>query len=175
MDRRLNTLCWSFCSLYENGTAKETILSCAPIEISANDPVGFGADKLMKYLNATLSYYGKTNEDIKAIIGNNYSTNQLLATKLGVPLIGCRRHIFNLAVNKYLDRYDEIIHVAMGKLCHLKNFSELKKLTDLNPIKQNVTHWSSTYEMCERYFRIENEIKCMPVMVEFLPSATQTL
>jgi hypothetical protein len=37
-------------------SANETMLSCAPIEISSNDPVGFGADEHMKYLNATLSY-----------------------------------------------------------------------------------------------------------------------
>jgi hypothetical protein len=49
----------------------------------------------------------------------------------------------------------QIIHVVMGRLCHFKNFSELKNLTDLNPVKQNDTRWLSTYEMCERYFRIE--------------------
>jgi hypothetical protein len=71
----------------------------------------------------------KTNEAIKAIIGNNCSTNQLLATTLGVPLIGCQSHIFNLAVNEYLNHYDDvvqIIHVVMGKLCHLKTFQSLK-------------------------------------------------
>jgi hypothetical protein len=30
-------------------------------------------------------------------------------------------------------------------------------------------------EMCKCYIQIENEIKSIPVMVEFLPSATQTL
>jgi hypothetical protein len=49
----------------KNGMAKETMLSCAPIKVNANDPVGLGVDEQMKHLNATLSYFGKTNENIK--------------------------------------------------------------------------------------------------------------
>jgi hypothetical protein len=36
----------------KNGMVKEKMLSCAPIEISANDPVGLGANEHLKYLNA---------------------------------------------------------------------------------------------------------------------------
>jgi hypothetical protein len=90
-----------------------------------------------------LSYDDKTNEYVKAIICNNYSTNQFLATKLGVPIIGCQSYIFNLVMNAYLDHHDDvvqIIHMIMGKLCNMKKVSELKKLTDLNPVKVNDAH-----------------------------------
>jgi hypothetical protein len=53
-----------FAAYMKKGMAKETLLSCAPIEINSNDPVGFGADEHKKCLNATLSYYDKTNEKI---------------------------------------------------------------------------------------------------------------
>jgi hypothetical protein len=46
-------------------------------------------------------------------------------------------------VNEYLDHYDDVvqtIHVVMGKLCYLKNISELKKLTDLNSRMMPVGH-----------------------------------
>jgi hypothetical protein len=52
-----------FAVYMKNGKAKETMLSCAPIEISANDPVRFGADEHMKYLNATLSAFVDAYEE----------------------------------------------------------------------------------------------------------------
>jgi hypothetical protein len=48
----------------ENGVVIETMLLSAPNEFNANDPVGLGADEHFEYLNVTLSYYEKTNEDI---------------------------------------------------------------------------------------------------------------
>jgi hypothetical protein len=85
MDRRLNTyICCSF-SLFilKNRMAKATILLCAQVEINANDPVRFQKDEHNKYLNATMAYHGKTNEDIKTLIGTSCNTNQLLAKNLG--------------------------------------------------------------------------------------------
>ena len=56
--------------------AKETVLSCVPIEMKSNDPVGFRAAEHIKYLNVTLPWDNKTNEDIKALLVKNYSTKQ---------------------------------------------------------------------------------------------------
>ncbi|KAG2805520.1 hypothetical protein PC116_g17982 [Phytophthora cactorum] len=51
---------------------------------------------------------------------------------------------------------------------HENNFAELKKHTDLHPIKRNVTRWSSIFKMVERYIRIRPEIKKVDAVEEKL-------
>jgi hypothetical protein len=44
-EKAQHTLCCSFAVFMKNGMAKETMLSCAPIEINAIDPVGYQTDE----------------------------------------------------------------------------------------------------------------------------------
>ncbi|EGZ13115.1 hypothetical protein PHYSODRAFT_286546 [Phytophthora sojae] len=58
----------------------------------------------------------------------------------------------------------------MVELRHENNFAELKKHTDLHPIKRNVMRWSSTFTMLERYIRIRSEIKKVEAVEELIPT-----
>ncbi|ETO73328.1 hypothetical protein F444_10714, partial [Phytophthora nicotianae P1976] len=96
------------------------------------------------------------------IVGNNCNTNQKIATLLGVPLVGCASHRFNLAVNRFLAKYEPelaSLNNLMIQLRHCNNAAALAKFTDLKPAKRNVTRWSSTYAMVARYIRIRYAIR----------------
>ena len=49
----------------------------------------------------------------------------------------------------------------MVKMRQLKNAAKLWSLTDLRALKDNVTRWSSKYEMVKRYLRLESHLKEM--------------
>ncbi|GMF39128.1 unnamed protein product [Phytophthora lilii] len=56
----------------------------------------------------------------------------------------------NLAVNKYLEPHEDLlseVNNLMVELRHEKNLAELKKHTELCPVKRDTTRWSSTFTM----------------------------
>ncbi|KAG2814668.1 hypothetical protein PC129_g19071 [Phytophthora cactorum] len=86
--------------------------------------------------------------------------------------MGCASHRYNLAVNRYLAAYEPelaTLNQLMVKLRHCNNAAELSKFTDLKPIKRNVTHWSSTFEMVLRYKRIRDSIRQVEAVDDFVP------
>eukprot|EP00644_Phytophthora_capsici_P010759 jgi/Phyca11/104645/e_gw1.9.920.1 len=56
-----------------------------------------------------LDVYNKTEDMVGFLVGDNCSTNQSIATKMGVPLVGCASHRFNLAVGKYLAPHEALL------------------------------------------------------------------
>jgi hypothetical protein len=46
----------------------------------------------------------------------------------------------------------------MKTLSNIKQAGKLRKKTDLEPVKRNVTRWSSTYEMVKRFFEIKSSL-----------------
>ncbi|OWZ09566.1 hypothetical protein PHMEG_00017707 [Phytophthora megakarya] len=91
---------------------------------------------------------------VKFIVGDNCSTNQNISTGLGIPLIGCASHRFNLAINRSLQDYQtqiDQIQNLMIQLRHLKNAAALSKATKYKPLKANAARWSSTFRMLERH------------------------
>lgn len=82
------------------------------IEEDPDDPdeVMFGAADYSDMLNTGLSTYARSIQSITFLVGDNCETNKSLATLLGVPLIGCASHRFNLAVQKYLRDYENILN-----------------------------------------------------------------
>ncbi|KAG6973925.1 hypothetical protein JG687_00000639 [Phytophthora cactorum] len=97
-----------------------------------------------------LSVYEKDIDMVRFIVGDNCATNQSIATRLGVPLIGCASHRFNLAVNRFLQSYHTQFDLTI-QLRHVKTAAALAKATSYKSIKANCTRWWSTFEMLERY------------------------
>ncbi|GMF23083.1 unnamed protein product [Phytophthora fragariaefolia] len=52
-------------------------------------------DAQIELMQGVLTIYNKDTTMIKFVVGDNCATNQSLATKLGVPLVGCASHRFN--------------------------------------------------------------------------------
>ncbi|ETL95637.1 hypothetical protein L917_06599 [Phytophthora nicotianae] len=91
----------------------------------------------------------------------------------GVPLVSCASHLFNLAVGKYIAPHEAWlteVHDLMVELRKENNLAELKKHTELLPVKRNVTCWSSTFAMVERYVRIRQDIKKVDAVEELIPT-----
>jgi len=83
-------------------------------------------------LIARLQLYGKDFTNVICIIGDNCSTNKRVADIIGVPLVGCASHRFNLAVQKYLSAYErEMTKVSnvRRKLRTIKTTAKLRKST----------------------------------------------
>ncbi|DBA00444.1 TPA: hypothetical protein N0F65_012975 [Lagenidium giganteum] len=105
---------------------QQRLLSLSTIE------TGRTADVHRAHLEAVLSVYDKRVEIVKFLVGDNCSTNQALATKLGIPLVGCASHRFNLVAQDIVDQ--------------------------VRPVLSNATRWSSTFAMLYRYRTIRTHL-----------------
>lgn len=150
-----------FASYMKNGVHKETLLALAPL---LNEET-LGAEQHIEFIGATLELYNKALDNVVAFIGDNCATNRKISNETNIPLIGCASHRFNLAIHAWLKENEEFsttleaIHDLMIQLRQLKNSARLRSLTDLCPVIDNITRWSSKYEMAKRYIRIEAEVK----------------
>ncbi|KAG6941793.1 hypothetical protein JG688_00018481, partial [Phytophthora aleatoria] len=107
------------------------------------------------------------------VVSDNCSSNHRIATLLELPLVGCASYRYNLAVNRYMAAYETEfagLNQLMVQLRHCNNAAELAKLTDLAPVKRNMTRWSSTFEMVLRYKRIRDDVRQVEVVEEHVPT-----
>ncbi|KAG3008832.1 hypothetical protein PC121_g16768 [Phytophthora cactorum] len=131
----------------KDGILSQVLLSISPAEY------GQSAEAYLEMIDAVLELYNKDSAVIMFIIADNCATNQVIATRLGVPLIGCASHRFNLAVCRYLEDYKPLIDEVQTLCIQLRypnNAAELARHTHYKPLKSNATRWSSTYQICER-------------------------
>ena len=112
----------------------------------------------MNFIKSTLEWYSLSLELLFCLIGDNCSTNKATADLLGVPLLGCRSHRFNLAVEAYISEFLaaelELIGKLMSKLSTLKQSGRLRLMTPLRPVKRNVTRWTGVPDMFQRFERL---------------------
>jgi hypothetical protein len=92
---------------------KQHLLAFTPLL----DETDLSADSQSALIIDTLELYGKDISNVVCIIGDNCSTNKSVANILGVPLVGCSSHRFNLAVNFFLKDFENILN----KVCILLN------------------------------------------------------
>ena len=88
-------------------------------------------------------------------------------------MVGCASHRLNLSVQKYLDDYTFItdpIRNIMISFRTIKNRAALKKKTQLSPVLDNVTRWSSKFDMLKRYSQLQEFITDnVPVHLQLSP------
>ena len=140
-----------------DGEPQETLLACAPL----TSDEALGAAQHEEFFEATLEYYDKALDDVCVLMGDNCATNQAIATRLGVPLVGCFSHRFNLAVQAFLAHYVDLINKVdrlMGQLRNLKNAARLRAVIRVVALRRNATRWGSTYIMLKRFFRLKDAI-----------------
>ena len=126
-------------------------------------------------LDFTLSIYGKNITNVIAICGDNCETNKALASLCQKPLMGCASHRFNLACAELLEDHGEIIqkiNALMGKMKSVKLSAKLRQFTHLRPIQANITRWSSTHQMINRYMQLKEFMVYFDEenILEFIPS-----
>ena len=133
---------------------RTALLTFSPLE----NETSFTAADHVDFIKYTLSIYEKNLENVVALIGDNAEVNKSMAKLLGIPLIGCASHKFNLAVSAYLEKDNILLNKTnqlMGRLKTYKLAGKLRELTPLKPVQKNVTRWSSTFEMIERFIQLE--------------------
>eukprot|EP00731_Ephydatia_muelleri_P013975 Em0007g1285a len=122
------------------------------------DETNFTAENHVNFIKSTLEWYSLSLELLFCLIGDNSSTNKATADLLGVPVLGCRSHHFNLAVEAYISEFLaaelELIGKLMPKLSTLKQSGRLRLMTTLRPVKQNVTRWIGVPDMFQRFERL---------------------
>ena len=63
------------------------------------------------------------------------------------------------------------IHELMVKLSTIKQAAKLRRSTPLQPVKRNVTRWSSTFSMLKRFFELEEHLDARDTeLIAFIPS-----
>ncbi|DAZ96916.1 TPA: hypothetical protein N0F65_008927, partial [Lagenidium giganteum] len=149
-----------------HGERCERLLAISPM----ND--GQSADAHAAYISQVMCFYGQSTAMVRLIVADNCATNQCLATKMKIPLIGCASHQYNLAVNRYLSGYKtqiDLIQHLMIQFRHTNNAAELVKAAPLRPVKSNATRWSSVYQMLKRYVEIRDAIQTVSAVEELVP------
>ncbi|KAE9321784.1 hypothetical protein PR003_g17390 [Phytophthora rubi] len=154
-----------------DGELRMPLLGLSPIDEGSQT-----ADVLINLFENILDVYNKTTAMVGFLVGDNCSTNQSIAMKMGIPLVGCASHRFNLAVKKYLEPHERLLSEVNDLMVELrpeKNRAELKKYTELLPVKRNVTRWSSTFTMVQRYIRIRADIKKVEAVEDLIPTGAK--
>ena len=146
------------------------ILSMRPL--LADEINGMTACDHLHHLSKMLRQYGKTEANVVFLVGDNCNVNQCMSRLLKVPLLGCGSHKFNLAVRKWIsnqpqleETISKVVTVMKKASTPLKVSAQLRKLTSLQPVKENDTRWTSTFNMLERFFRIQAELSAVSDLI----------
>jgi hypothetical protein len=62
------------------------------------------------------------------------------------------------------------VAAVMKKAATLKVSAKLRQLTKLAVVKENATRWSSTYQMIDRYFKIQMQLSALVELLALLPT-----
>ncbi len=164
-----------FACYHMDGQTMTPLLAIAPLF----DEENYDAASHKAYIGDVLELFGKDVNHVLFLVGDNAPVNKSLADLLGVPFIGCASHRLNLACKSYLEPFESIlikIHNLMKTLGTLKQAGKLRKKTNLEPVRRNVTRWSSTFQMVSRFLELKPFIDDGDLALAcFLPSGVEFL
>ncbi|ETM43436.1 hypothetical protein L914_11083 [Phytophthora nicotianae] len=72
--------------------------------------------------------YGKQLSQCLFLVADNCAVNRLLATLMGVPLLGCASHRLNLAVQADMEKSTTDLDVVHSLMLKLRTLSQSAKL-----------------------------------------------
>ena len=163
----------TYASKEPNGYSK-ILLTFSPM----GEEESLGAQEHFEFATFVLELYGKTWTNVASLIGDNCPSNKAFANKARKPLVGCASHRFNLAVKDMLEDYTNLttkVYHLMKKLRNIIHSAKLRKMTPLRPKCGNVTRWSSTFVMMERYMKLKEFLPqlCLDDVDDLLPTARE--
>lgn len=132
-------------------------LALSPME----DETRQTADEHISFLSYVLGNFGKSFENVIALVGDNCATNQSIGTKLKKPLIGCVSHRFQLSVREVIAEDEDAVkcvHSLMVKLRTPLLRAKLYEHTHLRAKLSNDTRWTSIYEMLRRHVALREHV-----------------
>lgn len=131
------------------------LLGCSPM----GDEDSLDATEHYRFVEEVLKIFGKSWDNVAALVGDNCSTNRCFTRRVGPLFVGCYSHRYNLAMKDVISlSLPEVGHVRelMRKLSYQIPAARLRRLTHLKAKIDNDTRWSSTYEMLKRYIDIKD-------------------
>jgi hypothetical protein len=152
------------------------------------DEEELGANAHIELFDSTLDWYGLNKSNVVCFIADNCSTNKAIATKWGIPMVGCASHRFNLAVKHWIKEQFQVdgrghkayllealdkLSMLMGKASNLKSAARLRELTqdahgrEYAAKKDNATRWTSVMVMVDRYLKIRDQLKVVDALDEY--------
>ena len=88
----------------------------------------FTAQQHFEHVEYVLSLYGKTiDANVAAIIPHNCETMKCLSNLCSLPLVRCASHRYDLAVTKYIEKYEPRLKKFSTMMIKLK--SSLKRVS----------------------------------------------
>lgn len=135
------------------GFTKTPLLTIAP----PLDETRYDAESQKAFIEDVLEVFGKDKSSLLFMVGDNAPVNKRIADLLEIPIIGCASHRFNLACKRFLEPHEPLlrnINNLMILLRSIKKAGVLRQKTEKEPVKRNVTRWSSTFEMLSRFFEL---------------------
>lgn len=150
------------------------LLAFAPI----GDNDSLTAQSHYDFTTHVLTGYGKSWDNVVALIGDNCATNKAFARLVQTNFIGFASHRLNLAMKHLLEPHEEVIKNVQALMKKLKNILPTAKLCKLTPLRAKtaqVTRWPSTYEMLKRYFQLKVFLPQLnlPEIDDLLPSPVE--
>jgi hypothetical protein len=87
------------------GVGNYPLLAIAP----PFDETTYTAANHKSFIGDVLELYGKSVKNLIYLVADNAAVNTCLADLLGIPMIGCGSHRFNLACIKYLESSEVVL------------------------------------------------------------------
>lgn len=119
------------------------------------DEGSMAASEHIRFLDLILDQYGLAVADMIAIVCDNMETNRAISRCIGVPMIGCAAHRFNLAVRSHVQGHRDAIDkvaVLMKKLKIVKRSAVLRSSgCRYRPVALHELRWSGLHRMLKRY------------------------
>jgi hypothetical protein len=168
-----NHYCGIFATYNVGGQRRLPLLAMAPLL----DDDRLDAAAHCDFIRATLDVFGKDVADLAFLSADNCATNGAIARMLGVPLVGCYSHKFNLAMQQLLAGHEDVlnaVNILMGQLGRLRPAGQLRRLTDLRPVRRNATRWSSAYKMVQRFVQLLPYLDHIPAVDAYMLTRAQT-
>jgi hypothetical protein len=168
----------------QHGDYEEVLLGMQPML----DEEELGANAHIELFDSTLDLYGLHKDNVVCFVADNCSTNKAIATKWGIPMVGCASHRFNLAVKHWIKEQFQVdnrghktylsdaldkLSILMGKACNLKSAAKLRELTqdahgrEYAAKKDNATRWTSVMVMVDRYIKIREQLKVVDALDDY--------
>ncbi|RLN88695.1 hypothetical protein BBJ28_00021462 [Nothophytophthora sp. Chile5] len=145
-----------------------------------SDESDMSSAAIIELFDFILDTYGvDTARQLCFYVCDHASVNVAIARKTQVPMIGCASHRINLAMQaltrKHTDLLDKV-HRLMTKLNTIKNRHRLREADALMSVLSNVTRWSSTFAMINRYFAFYRKLERLDdELADFIPTPRENV
>ena len=91
------------------------------------DETTYTAENHKAFIGDVLELYGKSLKNLIYLVADNAAVNTRLADLLGIPMIGCASHRFNLASKKYLESSEEVLQKIQSLMTTLRQVKQLEQ------------------------------------------------